>query len=290
VVQRAERLEGLNRGGEDGDKSDKKADKAKSGAVSPAKRLSEGIANLPASTVLILSRTPETPEPGARKETPRCINAAVDKVLEAQGLIVDCTVGAKGGATAAAIINAEAARQNIALADDAAEYLVQRAGHNIAALLNELEKCALRAQSVETGAPVTRAVIDEMVKRAPQETIFDLTDALGERQAPRALGLLRELVGGGEAPELVLAMLVRHLRQLLQARSFLDARLPLDGSLAARMPREMAAQLPRDGRENLAVLLQAQSWLGRRLAAQARNFSTPQLQNALRAALATDLA
>jgi DNA polymerase III delta subunit len=56
------------------------------------------------------------------------------------------------------------------------------------------------------------------------------------------------------------------------------------------MPPSLAAQLPRDGRENLATLLQSQNWMGRRLATQARNFSVPQLQSALEAALQTDLA
>jgi DNA polymerase III subunit delta len=278
IVHRAERMDGLNRGGEDA---------APKGKVSPAKRLGEGVANLPATTVLILSRTPETPESGARRETPRCINGTVDKALEQHGLLIDCTIGAKSGSTVAAVINNEAARRGIPLDRAAAEHLVARAGHDITNLLSELEKCALR---VEPGEMVTSAVIDEMVKRAPQETVFDLTDALGQRETARAIGMLRELIGGGEAPELVLAMLVRHLRQLLQARAFMDARLPLDGSLASRMPRSLADQLPRDGRENLANLLQLQAWLGRRLVQQARNFSTPQLAAALQAALATDLA
>jgi len=280
-VQRAERLEGLHRSGEAAETKDK-------AKQSPARRLADGIEKLPETTVLILSRTPETPEPGARAGTPRCMGAAVDKVIEKHGLIIDCTVGSKGGAmVAAAVLQQEAAHHGIALAPDAAEHLIARAGSDIAHLLNELEKCALRAGIGET---VTSTIIDEMVKRTPQETIFDLTDALGARQGPRALGLLRELVAGGEAPELILVMLVRHLRQLLQARAFVDARLPLDATLHSRLPRDMAEQLPRDGRENLAVLLQSQQWLGRRLAQQARNFSTPQLESALQAALAADLA
>lgn len=310
IVQRAERLDGINRTADDGGESasanandtnsndgaiagatagGKKAGKSKT--ASPAKRLIEALASLPTSTVLILSRTPETPEPGARKSEARCVNAVVDKAIEAKddagrGLIIDCTVGAKSGATAIAILNSEAARRGIALSGSSAEHLVNRAGNNIAGLLNELEKCALRAGD----EAISPSIIDEMVRRAPHDTVFDLTDALGERQGPRALAMLRELVGGGEAPELVLALLVRHLRQLLQARAFLDARLPLDGSLASRMPPMLGAQLPRDGRENLATLLQSQNWMGRRLAGQARNFSIAQLQAALEAALQTDLA
>jgi DNA polymerase-3 subunit delta len=291
LVQRAEKLEGLSRGGDEKSDGAKprsgKGSKSSGTKESPAKRFASGIENLPASTVLILSRTAETPEAGARKETPRCINAAVDRVLEEHGVVIDCTVGAKAGSMASAIVNNEAARLGIPLGPNAAEHLVQRAGHNIAGLLNELEKCALRAG---IGQPVTTAVIDDMVKRAPQETIFDLTDALGARQGPRAIGLLHELIGSGEPPELVLAMLVRHLRHLLQARACLDVRAPVDAGFLNRVPPAVAAQFPREGLDSLSMQLQSQGWKGRIFAQQARNFSTPQLQDALQAALAADLA
>jgi DNA polymerase III subunit delta len=292
LVQRAERLEGLHRGGDDGEEKPKAKGKgaakgAAKGTLSPAKRLSEAFEKLPESTVLILARTPETPEPGARAATPRCLNANVDKSLEKVGLVIDCTVPAKNAGFAIRVLMDEAARRQIPLAPDAAEHLVTRAGMDIANLLTELEKCALRAG---LGQMVTAPIIDEMVKRAPHETIFDLTDALGARQTPRAIGLLRELVAGGDAPERILATLVTHLRQLLQARAFLDARLSLDASLSYRLPPDLAAQLPKDGKDNLANVLQVQAWRGRRLAEQARNFSTEQIQAALEAALAADLA
>jgi len=285
IVRRAERLENMHRTGED--KAESKADKGK---LSPAKRLIEAMKSLPASTTLILSRTPETPEPGARKDTARCINATVDKAIESTdcgGILIDCTVGAKSGGVAIAAVNNEAARRDIPLDDGVASYLVARAGTDIALLLNELEKCALRAG---LGEVVTKHIIDEMTPRLPQETIFDLMDALGARNAPHALGLLRELLSGGAAPEMVLSMMVKHLRQLLQARAMLDARVAIDASAATRMPPALAAQLPRDGRENLATILQSQGWRGSRLAQQARGFSTTQLCEAMGAALEADLA
>lgn len=287
VVSRAERLESIGRSSEsEGDAPVKEKSKAAKGA-SPAARLTSGLENLPTTTVLILARTPETPEPGARSGTARCINANVDKVIDKLGVIIDCTIGPRHGNLASSVVLQEAARRNIPLQGDAAAHLTARVGSDIALLLSELEKCALRAG---IGNVVTSSVIDEMTRRAPQETIFDLTDALGERRGPRALGLLRELLQSGEPPELILTMLVRHLRQLLQARAFLDARLPLDASLARRLPPSLEAQLPRDGRDNLANLLVSQAWMGRRLGNQARNFSTPQLEAALQDALAVDLA
>jgi DNA polymerase-3 subunit delta len=289
-VLRAERLEGMHRGGDSDDKPVKpKGKAAKSAGASPAKRLVEGLQNLPPTTVVILSRTPETPEVGARAATARCINANVDKAIDVAnfGLLIDCTIGAKNASMATAVLESEAVARGIPLSREAAAHLTARAGNDIARNLNELEKCALRAG---IGNTVTPAVIDDMVQRAPSETIFDLTDALGERKTARAITLLRELLGEGQAPELVLSMLVRHLRQLLQARALLDARLPLDGSAANRIGRDLSVQFPKDGRDNLLNLLQSQNWLGRRLGQQARNFSTPQLQSALQNALEVDLA
>lgn len=285
VVSRAERLEGLHRVGESDD-SPKPKGKAASKAGSPAKRLGEGLKNLPATTVLILLRTAETPDPGARASTPRCINANVDKVLEgdAEGLIVDCTVSAKDARTPMAVVQNEAEARGIPLAPDVAPFLVERCGHDIALLLCELEKCSLRAGP---GNLVTRGIVEEMTRRKIQETIFDLTDALGSKHTAHALGMMRELLEAGEAAPQILAMLVRHLRQLLQARSFLDAGVTLDSSTLRRLPAELAAQLPKD---NLAAFLQNQSWAGKRFTSQARNFSVAQLQAALQAALATDLA
>ena len=176
LVQRAEKIENMNRGGDDSETT-----KSKSGKESPAKRLVAGMEKLPPTTVLILARTPETPEPGARKEA-RCINAVVDKAIESKaigGLLVDCTLSQKASGTAVAIVNNEAASRDIPLAPGVATFMVERAGTDIAALINSLEKCALRAG---IGNQVTKAVAEEMVRRQPQDTVFSLTDALGRRE------------------------------------------------------------------------------------------------------------
>jgi len=282
-VRRAERLDNINRSAaQDDDETDAKSDKGK---ISPAKRLAEGLKNLPSTTVLILSRTAETPEPGARAATPRCINAAIDKVIEDKavgGLIVDCTIGAKASSLAMGVLGAEAEKRGIAFEPRALSHLVERGGHDIAYLLQELEKCSLRVGANQT---VTAQVVDEMTRRTLQETIFDLMDALGERRGPRAIALLRELMENGHAPQPILANMTSHFRFLLQARAFLDAGLKLDAGLSGRLPPEMARQLPQDGRYNLATMFSSQAWRAGKFGVQARNFQTPQLQRALQAAL-----
>jgi DNA polymerase-3 subunit delta len=278
VVKRAEKMEGLGKSDGDGDK------KAKKGPSS-AQKLTDGLKNLPPTTVLILARTPETPEPGT-KVTSRCISAPLDKVIDDVGLIVDCTVEAKNSGLAVAILTNEAADRNIPFEHGAATHMVERCGNDVARLLSEMDKCAL---SAGVGRPITKRIIDEMTQRAPHDTVFDLTDAIGERRGAKAIGLVRELMESGEPPELMLALLVRHLRQLLQARAFLDLNLPLDSSLARRLPLDLAAQLPTDARDNLALALQSSSWMARRLSTQARQFSMPELQRALESTLEADL-
>ncbi|HEX8464428.1 MAG TPA: DNA polymerase III subunit delta [Abditibacterium sp.] len=279
VVKRAEKLEGVGKSDGDGDKKGKKS------GTSGAQKLAEGLKTLPPSTVLILARTPETPEPGD-KPTGRCLSAPLDKVIDEVGLVIDCTIDPKNSGLATALVEAEATAREIPLGRGAAQHLVERCGNDIARLLSELEKCAL---SAGWGEAVSPQIIDEMTQKSPHETVFDLTDAIGARRGAHALALLRELIEAGEPPELMLSLLVRHLRQLLQARTFLDAGLSLDASLARRLPPALAAQLPQDGRDNLALALQSQSWMAKRLATQARQFSVSQLQRALENALEADL-
>ncbi len=283
LVKRAERVEGLGRASE-GDSS--KSTKKKAAGAGAATRLAEGLSSLPLTTVLILARTPESLEPGERAGE-RCLNAALDKAIDSAGALINCTVEPKNTSLVGGILEAQAKARGIALERGAAAYLAQRCGSDIALLLGELEKCALNAG---LSAKVTPAIIDEMTRPALGDTIFDLTDALGDRNGGRALSTLRELLERGEAPERLLATVVSNLRQLMQARAILDLNLPLDGSLVRRMPLDLAAQLPKEGRDNLAQTLGAQSWLAKRLGAGARRFSQSQLRRALELCLEADLA
>ncbi len=164
--------------------------------------------------------------------------------------------------------------------------LVERAGSDVALCANELEKCILR---VGVGQTVTRAVVEEMVKASVQDTVFTLVDAILEGKSARAIGLMRELSQNNEPPELILSMLSNQLRQLLQARALLDARLPVAAASFARLSPELAAQMP-DGNGSLRGSLQFMAWKARTLESQARNLSTAKIEHALHLCFEADLA
>ena len=334
VVSRAERLENLHKASkkDESDSDDATSDAAsdatsnnadgdsatlnkatsstrsrKSAASSPAKRLSEGLKNVPPMTVLVLQRTPESPELGAKASAPRCINAIVDKVFDEHkdaaqrekratdktkspvppdsrlGLLIDCTIDAKNMALVTQIIEQEAQRRAISLDRGAVNFLVERVGTNIAHLINELEKCSLRAGADQK---VTTRIIDEMTERAPHEKIFELMDIIAAQNGARAIASLRELVGNGQAPEAILSILGGQLRKLLVARFLIEQNLPVEPNAVARLSPALQRQMPAESKN----LPPAFPFLAGKLAAQARQFSTKQIQGALEAAFAVDLA
>lgn len=160
---------------------------------------------------------------------------------------------------------------------------VARAGHDMGRLRMELEKLATYVGDRED---ISAADVAAVVSEVPEHTIFELVDAIGTREPARALRMLGVLLPGGPAGPPgdrasaalgVLGMIARQLRLLWQARMLLDRRLRLDRPAA--VPAEIAALLPQE--HNILQTLKAHSFLARRYAAQARNFSCDELSRAL---------
>lgn len=104
----------------------------------------------------------------------------------------------------------------------ATELIVRRAGQDVAALTNELEKLCLYVGD--------RATIEEEDVRSvfldmAESWIFDFTGAFTARDAAKTIPLLRGLLDRNEPPLRLLAMIAREVRMLLVARECIDARL-----------------------------------------------------------------
>jgi DNA polymerase III delta subunit len=118
--------------------------------------------------------------------------------------------------------------------------------------------------------------------------VFDLVDAIGRRDARAALSALPDLLpasGAQGAAMPILAMIARQLRLVWQARALQSAGLSLED--ARRLPAGWAAKLPEE--HNFHDSTRGRSFLVRKYAEQARNFSDVQLVRALAKVYETDL-
>ncbi len=63
--------------------------------------------------------------------------------------------------------------------------------------------------------------IDALIRRAKEDSVFALTAAISERQAAKALAVIRDLLDQGNQPLMILAMIVREIRLLTYAKLLL---------------------------------------------------------------------
>ena len=136
---------------------------------------------------------------------------------------------------------------------------------DLSLLGNEIEKLVLYKGLGET---IDVADVELLSPYAAEAAIFDLVDALGNRQATRAAELFQEKVVAGAEPFYLFSMIIRQFRLLLQARALLDA-----GERAA----------------GIAEQLKQRPFVADKLARQARNYTLPQLEAIYRRLLEIDV-
>jgi len=106
------------------------------------------------------------------------------------------------------------------ISDEAVELLMEGVGGVLGSLDNELKKLSLynAGKGIIEEGDVLEVVGD---LRIP--TIFNLTEAVGERDTERAIKVLRKILDEGEEPPKVLAMITRQIRLLLRALKLREA-------------------------------------------------------------------
>lgn len=141
-----------------------------------------------------------------------------------------------------------------------AEHVLYVCGPLMSALLPEITKVAGYAKS----AAITAGDIDAVAKRAPETTVFNLTDALGDKQYDRAAALLTDLLSDREeTPQRLLYMISEQMRRLYAARTASDC---------GKGQEYLSECFPEIAR---------QDFVRRKLLQSARNFSAPRLARAV---------
>lgn len=122
-----------------------------------------------------------------------------------------------------AIVRDLARSSNLTLTAGALQLFCKRVGTNLAEVQGEMEKLAgyLGERDLAEEADVAAIVSDTRI-----ESIFDLTDAMGQGDRSSALILLDRLLAEGQAPLMVLAMMTRHFRQMWKISELMSQKVP----------------------------------------------------------------
>ena len=99
--------------------------------------------------------------------------------------------------------------------------LGKKTGFELRRSLTELEKLIF---FVGVRGTVEEKDVEEVVGKTSEDSIFDLTTALSEKNQLAALAALRALLDQGTHHLIILSMIVREIRLLLQARILVDSK------------------------------------------------------------------
>ena len=123
-----------------------------------------------------------------------------------------------------AFVRGEAKRRGVRLEAGAAELLCEEVGSDLGALADTVERLALYAAT--RGGAVSAADVEAQVPSGRRRTVFELADAIGRGDRPRAFRALASLTESKESGVRMVAMLARHVRQLWTADALVRDRVP----------------------------------------------------------------
>ncbi len=217
------------------------------------KALAEHLAHMPAATVLILLMD-------------EVIDAAnpLLKAAEQYGKVIQSTVP-KGQALEKWIVN-RAKSIHVKIAPDAATLLANFSGTHLRLLANELNKLATY---VGKDATITVQDVRQLSAQVQEARIFDLTDALAQRNRKQALNILHDLLSDGESAIALIGIIISQTRRLI-------------------LVKELAQKGMRSGQ--IASTLGMAPFLADKCLRQVGNFSAAQLETAYRQLMTTDAA
>jgi len=241
-------------------------------------RLAKAVGPLPREVAVVLV----TSEVGDRVRR-RGLGAKLQRAVEQAGLVIEFPP--LKAAAAAAWAAEQAKRLGKRLEPAAARKLVeQKVGTRLGEIELEVEKLAQFVGEVKT---ITSADVDAVSPRLVEEDVWGLIEAVGRRNAGRAVGVLRGLLTDRrEDPTRLLGMLARSIRMVWQAKLLMDR-----GWRPGQEPdAETVSLLPADPRRSALAQFSRFPWQARRSMAQAAVFSWEQLTRALQALSACDLA
>jgi DNA polymerase-3 subunit delta len=233
-------------------KKGKKSTKAPTRA-SFEKELAARISTMPESTTLIIL-VEEALDAG---------NALLKAATE-YGKVIQSTLP-KGNALEQWITK-RARNVDVKIAPDATSLLASFIGNNLRLLANELDKLAMY---VGKDGTIKVSDVRQLSAQVQEARIFDLTDALAQRNRKQALNILHDLLTDGEPPLKLLGTITSQVRTLL-------------------LVKELAQKGLRGAQ--IASTLGVAPFIAEKSLRQSNNFTLAQLESVYRQLLSTDSA
>lgn len=227
---------------------------------------------------VLVARPPE----GRAKGPP--VSAPVRKLLEAREGLRECRT--PYDRELVEWVSAEAQSLGKQLRAATARALLDRCGRDMARLHLELDKLALY---VGDRQEITPDDVMLVTSASLEATVFELTDAVGQRNLAAALAALPGLLPA-QNPEgmalMILAMLSRQLRLIWQTRFLAEKGHAL--GRVRELPEDVAKPLPHE--HNIMDAVKGRRFLVDKFTGQARGFSEEHLAMAMERVMETDAA
>lgn len=150
-------------------------------------------------------------------------------------------------------LGAEVDRQGVKISRAAQRRLIDVVGSDLARLSLSLEQLALYAgdRAIESDD------VDDLIASTRERSVFELTDAIGDRDVQRALRAVSSLCDQRQSAIGVVMMLARHVRQLAQVVDATERGVPRRGlareiGVPPFVADKLASQARRYDKRNLA--------------------------------------
>ena len=191
-------------------------------------------------------------------------NNALLKAASQHGQVIQSTL--PKGAAIETWVKKRAQSIGVSISPDAAALLANLVGNQLRLLANELDKLATY---VGDGATITADDVRKLSAHVQEARIFDLTDALAQRNRTQALNILHDLLADGEPPLKLISTITSQVRSLL-------------------LVKELAQQGMRAAQ--IASTIGVAPFVADKALRQVGRFTPSQLEGAYRQLLATDAA
>ena len=207
------------------------------------KILAEYVTNLSPSTCLVMSAVQKTVS-----------GKSIDAIIS-NAIAVDCRQLYENEVSP--WIKNYVQSKNIDIDFQAIQLLQTQVGNSLLNIVNELEKAVI---NIHPRKKITYEDIQKVTSFSKQNSVFELCDAVGNKNFPVSIAILNNLLDRGEKPTTIVIQLTRHLSNLMKISE--------------------SVHLKKSSAQDLAALTRLNIFFINKIRSQANNFKAEQLRRA----------